>query len=182
MTIQEQLPWNQINDENMSFLKAIGVHCTTTNPPPPGLEDVQAQVDFWQKMCKIVESHGLKLTNVGLNCWDNITLGLPDRDEKIEAWCNMIRNLGKVGIQTLGYNFKPIGNFRTTSTIGQGGASYSTFGYDEFMKNPVDVPEKYISETNLLVNLKYFLERIVPAARILSTLDHFGAAVQVATE
>jgi len=30
MTIQEQLPWNQINDENMSFLKAIGVHCTTT--------------------------------------------------------------------------------------------------------------------------------------------------------
>jgi len=84
--------------------------------------------------------------------------------------------------------------------------SYSTFGYDEFMKNPVDVPEKYISETNLLVNLKYFLERIVPAAlesgvtlamhpddppipeplggaaRILSTLDHFGAAVQVATE
>ena len=85
MTIQEQLPWNQINDESMSFLKAIGVHCTTINPPPPGLEDVQAQVDFWQKMCKIVESHGLKLTNVGLNCWDNITLGLPDRDEKIEA-------------------------------------------------------------------------------------------------
>ena len=51
MTIQEQLPWNQINDENMSFLKAIGVNCITINPPPPGLEDGQDQVDFWQKMC-----------------------------------------------------------------------------------------------------------------------------------
>ena len=65
------------------------------------------------------------------------------------------------------------------------------------MKNPADVPDKYISEEKLLENLKYFLERIVPvaeeagvqlamhpddppipeplggAARILSSLDHF---------
>jgi hypothetical protein len=33
---------------------------------------------------------------------------------------------------TLGYNFKPAGNFRTTPTLpGRGGAIYSTFDYDE---------------------------------------------------
>ena len=109
----------------------------------------------------------------------------------------MIRNLGAAGIRTLGYNFKPIGNFRTTSAIGRGGVRYSTFDYDEFMQDPADVPEKYISEEQLLENLRYFLTRIVPvaegagvklaihpddppipeplggAARILSTLDHF---------
>ena len=76
----------------------------------------------------------------------------------------MIRNLGAAGIRTLGYNFKPIGNFRTTSAIGRGGARYSTFDYDEFMEDPADVPEKYISEEQLLENLRYFLARIVPVA------------------
>lgn len=197
MTIQEQLPWNAINDDNLSIFKAIGVDYVTMNGPPPELNDGQDRSDFWNEMCKQVESHGMKLNNVGLNCWDEITLALPDRDEKIEAWCTMIRNLGAAGISTLGYNFKPIGNFRTTSTVGRGEARYSTFDYDEFMKDPADVPEKYISEEKLLENLQYFLERIVPvaeeagvrlaihpddppipeplggAARILSTLDHF---------
>ena len=197
MMIQEQLSWNNINDDNLSLFKAIGVDYVTINPPPPELKDGKNRTDFWKEMHKQVESHGLKLNNVGMSCWDEITLGRPDRDEKIEAWCTLIRNLGAAGIPTLGYNFKPIGNFRTTSAIGRGGARYSTFDYDEFMQNPPDVPEKHISEVELLANLKYFLERIVPvaeeagvklamhpddppipeplggAARILSTLDHF---------
>ncbi len=197
MTIQEHLAWNAINDDNLSFLKAIGVDYVTINPPPPNLRDGSDRSEFWKELQKQVESHGMKLNNVGMNCWDEITLGAPDCDQKIEAWCMMIRNLGTAGIATLGYNFKPIGNFRTTATIGRGGARYSTFDYDEFMKNPADVPDKYISEEKLLENLKYFLERIVPvaeeagvqlamhpddppipeplggAARILSSLDHF---------
>ncbi|MBI1927732.1 mannonate dehydratase [Candidatus Poribacteria bacterium] len=197
MTIQEQLSWSNVNDDNLSFFKAIGVDYVTINPPPPELKDGKNRTDFWKEMRKRVESHGLKLNNVGMSCWDEITLGRPDQDEEIEAWCTLIRNLGAAGIPTLGYNFKPIGNFRTTSAVGRGGARYSTFDYDEFMQNPPDVPEKHISEGELLANLKYFLERIVPvaeevgvklamhpddppipeplggAARILSTLDHF---------
>ena len=197
MTIQEQLSWNAIDDDHLSFFKTIGVDYVTMNPPPPGLKDGQDRTDFWSKMCDRVESHGMKLNNVGMNCWDEITLALPDQDKKIKAWCTMIRNLGAAGIPTLGYNFKPIGNFRTPATVGRGGARYSTFDYEEFMKDPADVPEKYISEEELLENLQYFLERIVPvaeeagvtlaihpddppipeplggAARILSTLDHF---------
>ncbi|MBI1928441.1 mannonate dehydratase [Candidatus Poribacteria bacterium] len=197
MTIQEQLSWSNVNDDNLSFFKAIGVDYVTINPPPPELKDGENRTDFWKEMRQRVESHGLKLNNVGMSCWDEITLGRPDRDEKIQAWCTLIRNLGAAGIPTLGYNFKPIGNFRTTSAVGRGGARYSTFDYDEFMSQPVDVPEKHISEEKLWENLKYFLERIVPvaeeagvklamhpddppipeplggAARILSTLDHF---------
>ncbi len=197
MTIQEQLPWKAINDDSLSLFKAIGVDYVTVNPPPPDLKDGQDRTDFWKDLCKKVEAHGMKLNNVGMSGWDEISLARPDRDEKIEAWCTMIRNFGAAGIPTLGYNFKPIGNFRTTSAIGRGGARYSTFDYDEFMEAPPDVPEKYISEAQLLENLQYFLERIVPvaeesgvrlavhpddppipealggAARILSTLDHF---------
>ena len=197
MLIQEQLPWTHIDDEHLSIFKAIGVDYVTINAPPPDLKDGVDRVDFWKEMSRRVDSHGMKLDNVGMNCWDEISLALPDRDQKIDAWCTMIRNFGVAGIRTLGYNFKPIGNFRTTSAVGRGGAHYSTFDYDEFMQDPADVPEKYISEEQLLDNLRYFLSRIVPvaeeagvklaihpddppipeplggAARILSTLDHF---------
>jgi len=197
MTIQEHLAWNQVNDDNLSFLKAIGVDYIAI-VPAPDTSDGQDRTEFWREMKKLVESHGMKLNNVGQVGWDSLTLGLPDRDEKIEAWCVMLRNLGAVGIPTLGYNFKPCGNFRTSSVpLGRGGAKYSTFDYDELMRNPPDFPHKHISEERMWENLTYFLQRVIPvaeeagvrmalhpddppipeplggAARIVSTLDQY---------
>src|SRR5207248_7589404 len=102
------------------------------------------------------------------------------------------------GVATLGYNFKPVGNFRTNSVpLGRGGARYSTFDYEELMQKPPDHPDKYISEEQIWANLEYFLKRVIPvaeevgirmamhpddppipepiggAARIVSTLDQY---------
>ena len=196
MTIQDQLAWNQVNDENLSFFKGIGIDYLTVNPASD-MSDGQDRTELWLNMRNLVESHGLKLYNVAQSGWDSITLGLPDRDEKIEARCTMLRSLGAAGIPTLGYNFKPIGNFRTTSTYGRGGARYSTFDYNEFMLSPPHHPDKQISEEKLWENLSYFLKRVIPvaeeagvrmalhpddppipeplggAARIVSTLEHY---------
>lgn len=196
MYIQEQLRWDQVDDERLSFLKAIGVDYLTIYPSPD-MRDGQDRTDYWRTMRKTAESHGLKLNNMASNCWDEITLGLPDRDEKIEAWCTILRNLGEVDIPTMGYNFKPVGNFRTTPTVGRGGARYSTFVYDELMQEPPHYPDKQINEETMWENLAYFLERVIPvaeeagvtmalhpddpplpeplggAARIVSTLDQY---------
>lgn len=163
MRIQEQLPWDQVNDETLSFFKAIGVDYLTIYPTFD-MRDGQDRTDYWKEMRRLAESHGLKLNNIATNCWDEITLGLPDRDEKIEAWCTILRNLGQAGIPTMGYNFKPVGNFRTTPTTGRGGATYSTFDYEEFSQNPPHYPAKEISEAQLWQNLEYFLQRVVPVA------------------
>ena len=72
--------------------------------------------------------------------------------------------MGEAGVPTLCYNFRGIGNFRTTRTIGRGGASYSTFDYEEFMTEPPDYPDHHISEEKLRENLQHFLEHIVPTA------------------
>jgi len=110
----------------------------------------------------------------------------------------MLRGLGAAGIPTLGYNFKPVGNFRTESApVGRGGARYSTFDYEEFMQDPPHYPDKVITAEELWENLHYFLQRVIPvaeeagvrmalhpddppipetmggAARIISTLDHY---------
>ena len=197
MTIQEQLPWEQINNDTLSFLRAIGVDYLAVNPAPD-MRDGRDRVEYWNDVKALAEKNGLKLTNVAATGWDEVSLRLPDRDEKIEAWCTMLRNLGEVGIPTLGYNFKPSGNFRTTSTPpGRGGASYSTFDYEEFMRDPPYYPDKVITDEKMWENLQYFLERVIPiaeengvrmalhpddppipeplagTARIVSTLDHY---------
>jgi mannonate dehydratase len=164
MLIQEQLAWNQVNEDNLRFYKALGADSLAVYPAPD-MRDGKDRRAYWQGIKDMAEAQGLKLTNIASGGWDEITLGKPDRDEKIEAWCTVIRNLGEVGIPTMGYNFKPIGNFRTRSVpIGRGGAKYSTFDYDELMKDPPNVPEKAISEDELRENLRYFLERIIPVA------------------
>ena len=197
MKIQEQLAWNQVTDENLSFYKAIGVDYVTIYPSED-MRDGVDRTDLWKQRVQMVESHGLELHNVASGGWEEITMARPNRDEKIDAWCTIIRNLGEAGIPTMGYNFKPVGNFRTESKPpGRGGARYSTFDYDELMKDPPHHPDKVIDEEPLRENLRYFLERVIPvaeeagvrlalhpddppipeplggAARIVSTLDHY---------
>ena len=130
MTIQEQLPWDEVDDETLAYIRAIGVDYLTIYPTPEDLSNGKDRLGYWKDRVEQVASHGLVLRNVASKCWDAITLGLADRDEKIDAWCMLLRNIGEAGIPTLGYNFKPIGNFRTESATGRGGVKYSTFNYD----------------------------------------------------
>ena len=163
MYIQEQLSWELINDEILSFLRAIGVDYLTVNPAPE-MRDGEDRAEYWASVKALAEKHGLKLQNVAATGWNEVSLGLEDRDEKIEAWCTMLRNLGEVGVPTLGYNFKPVGNFRTTSAVGRGGVLYSTFDYDEWAQNPPRDRWIDISEPQMWENLRYFLERVIPVA------------------
>ncbi len=198
MTIQEHLAWDQITDDNLRFFKAIGVDYISLHPAPPEIKEGHDRTAYWKETRKRIESYGLKLNCVGFRTWDEITLGLPDRDEKIEAMRTLLQNIGEAGIPMLTHNFKPAGNFRTASIPpGRGGAIYSTFDYDELMKNPPYFPEKTISEAQIRENLKIYLERVIPAAeeagvrmamhpddppipeplggaaRVVSTLEHY---------
>ncbi len=197
MTIQEQLAWDQVDDETLAYFKAIGVDYLTVYPTPEDLSDGQDRLQYWKNCVSQVESHGLVLRNVASKCWDAITLGKDDRDQKIKAWCMLLRNLGDAGIPTLGYNFKPVGNFRTKSATGRGGVKYSTFNYGEWASTDQQQPDKTIGEPSMWANLSFFLERVIPvaesagvvmalhpddppiaepmggAARIVSTLDQY---------
>ena len=196
MIIQDHTSLEGITDDNLSTTRAIGVdYLAIMHPPPPKADE--DNTELWRNVRRQVESHGMKFNNVGLRPAPEITLGKPGRDAHIEGWCTLIRNMGAAGVPTLCYNFRGIGNFRTESALGRGGARYSTFDYDEFKENPQDHPDHYIAEADLRENLRYFLERIVPvaeeagvlltmhpddpprpeplggAARVLSSLDDF---------
>ena len=164
MTIQEQLAWDKVDDETLAYIKAIGVDYLTIYPTPEDLSDGKDRLSYWKACVKKAEAQGLILRNVASKGWDALTLGLPDREEKLEAWCMLLRNLGDAGIPTLGYNFKPIGNFRTESAIGRGGVKYSTFNYDEWAKENHHQADKAINEKAMWENIEIFLERVIPVA------------------
>jgi mannonate dehydratase len=99
-----------------------------------------------------------------MSCWDEITLGQPDMDEKIEAWCRLLASLGWAGIPHLAWNFKPMGNFRTTADVGRGGVRYSTFDYAEFMEKRPPLHEPPVHEAEMWDRMARFLQTAIPAA------------------
>jgi mannonate dehydratase len=206
MRIQDQLKHADVNDENMAFYRAIGVDDLTVYPPPFGTPDglhTRAEMaDYLKGVRKQAESHGLRFTNIALGGPDEITMARPERDAKIEEWCDVLRAMGDAGVPTLGYNFKPIGNFRTRSAIGRGGARFSTFDREEWERTKGEWPDKQIDAESMWANITYFLERVIPvaeecgvrmalhpddppipepmggAARIVSTLDQYERIFQ----
>ena len=171
MYIQDLIQWREFDDAHLRFYRAIGVDMICLDiramhrvDPSMDLRDGRDSTGFLEAAKAKVESHGMALYSLFMAGWDEITLGMDDRDEKIEAWCQMLRCIGAAGIPALGYNFKPMGNFRTTSAIGRGGAKYSTFNYHEFSLNRPEPHEPPVTEDEMWEHMDYFLKRVIPVA------------------
>ena len=96
---------------------------------------------------------------------EKVKLGLPGRDEEIDVVCELIRNMGALGIPVWCPAWMPVLSvIRTSRTIpSRGGAQVS--GYDhKYMRNAPLTEHGVITEEQQWDNLKYFLERVVPVA------------------
>ncbi|MCX7006514.1 MAG: mannonate dehydratase, partial [Kiritimatiellaeota bacterium] len=93
-----------------------------------------------------------------------IKLGLDGRDDDLELYCRMLRNMGALGIPLLCYNFMAgIGWHRTHGDVPtRGGALTSRF-------DAADIPSSLteagaVSEERMWENYAYFIRRVMPVA------------------
>lgn len=115
---------------------------------------------------------------------EDIKLGLPSRDRYIQNYAQNIRNLSKVGVKCICYNFMPVfdwlrTNLYTKASDGSFSLSYEHARLSEMDPHALHLPgwdESYsqeqlsdlidsyktVSHETLFENLIYFLERIMP--------------------
>ena len=113
-----------------------------------------------------VEDAGFRLTVLEDNPpMDRLRLGLPGREEELAHVLELIRVMGKLGIEVLCYNWMPLVSWSRTSTArpGRGGAEVTAFDAEvwEGVQEPAGTP---VAEDLLWETLSWFLERAVPVA------------------
>jgi mannonate dehydratase len=91
-------------------------------------------------------------------------LGLPGGQEETDIACELIQNMGRLGIPVWCYEWMPVGVLRTSKAAPARGGALAT-GYDhQLMANAPLTEYGEVSAERLWENLHRFLERVVPVA------------------
>jgi len=164
------------SDEILRLLAAFGVNHICSSLPSERFDESWS-VEGLVKLRERVEKFGIKLEMVPLPLSShyiaraenpNIMLGKsPERDREIDQICQMIRNSARAGIPALKYNMTILGVVRTERTPGRGGASYSTFVYDQTHQARQEPPlteAGAVSAEQMWERITYFLKRVIPVA------------------
>lgn len=90
--------------------------------------------------------------------------GLEGRDAEIDVVCELLTNMGKLGIPVWCYEWMTDFNWVRTNmaTPSRGGSVVTSFNADDVPDNITSNPP--ISEAELWTNLEYFLRKVLPVA------------------
>ena len=180
--------FRELTEEDLLFARQLGASGVTLNTPffkgrsLYGVDifissgdatadrfESQTRWDFLEivQLRTMVEDYGLRLEaieNTPISFYDKAMLGLPERDEQIESYMEIIRMLGKARIPILGYHWMPIHVWRTSKTTpGRGGALVSSFDHALVTEAPL-IHGRPITEDDLWANYEYFIKAVLPVA------------------
>ena len=88
----------------------------------------------------------------------------PERDQAIDAICEMLRNVSRAGIPAVKYNMTVLGVLRTESTPGRGGTRYSTWELSKAKQDPPLTEAGPSAADAMWERITYFLNRVIPVA------------------
>ncbi|KGX89971.1 mannonate dehydratase [Pontibacillus halophilus JSM 076056 = DSM 19796] len=136
-----------------------------------------------------IEQEGLQLNVIeSVPVHEDIKLGRDSRDTYIENYVTTLRHLAKAGVVTVCYNFMPVFDWTRTNLTAELPDESNSLSYEEEVAsrlNPLDgeltlpgwdlsyqmgelegilAAYQSVSEEQLMENLFYFLERVIPVA------------------
>lgn len=144
------------------------------------------ELDKIKKLKSLCDSVGLEMEVIeSVPVHEDIKLGKPTRDKLIANYAETIRNLGKVGVKCICYNFMPVFDWLRTNLKkeGEDGSNSLSYCHEQLMSlDPKNLhlpgwDESYttqelnsllkeyngITHEQLFENLVYFLKGIMPA-------------------
>lgn len=150
-----------VTDDDLLFLKQIGLRW--------------GRLEFGEKDTSLDELKATqdRFNNFGIRIYSGVhyayrsprvQLGLPGRDQDIEAYQRFLRNLGKLGIPVASYDFHP-GNTYTTSFTERRGYRTRVFDLADFRAR-VEKPmfDREYSADDIWANYTYFVRAVLPVA------------------
>lgn len=146
------------NDSTLRLASQVGVTEIVARYPPHlgrSLDEMTAQAT----------RHGLRISIVeGYIPHDAITHGTADREAQLQGFIDLIRDMARLGVQVLCYNFMPDDDWtRTTTTAPERGGALTT-AFDAADLDPSPGRGGPITAAQLWGNLAWFLDRVVPVA------------------
>lgn len=152
-----------MSDRNLQLAAQVGVTDIVT--VFPGL-----QLARLLELKRRVESFGMRLTHVERKVPHlDIVHNLPGRDQQIEDFKTLLRNMAEASMEVVCYNWMPDEDWQRTrrDVPERGGALVTEFDVRAVASNVTDAEPSDLPPTTaekLWENLEYFLERVVPVA------------------
>jgi mannonate dehydratase len=174
MLIQDKVTWDADIDTKLALLATLGVDCVSIELPDDqranamiDLSTTESATTFFKKAKAAVAAHGMELrTILATSGFDDIKRGMTGRDEKIARLQNALLAMGAADIPILAYNFKLLNSklLRSQPIPGRGAASYISFDYDAYLKNPATPVNPPVTAEKMWENITYFLQAMIPIA------------------
>ena len=157
-------------DEDLQFLQQLGMEWMMVNVADPTLHSAA----YYRELKARFAPYGLKIYRIANHAVHNvseITLGLPGRDQKIDALCAFIRDLGEAGIHYHTYAHMGNGIWSTGHTEGRGGVKARVLDITDakgvwngkVFEGPL-THGRVFSPDELWDNFEYMIRRVAPVA------------------
>ena len=169
MKISLQIP-GDFTAEDLVFARQLGVEYVTI--PTRG-----GTYETFARSKQRVEAAGLKVANIGnanVHNMPEVTLNLPGRDQKIEAYKQYLRDLARAGIFYTTYAHMGNGIWSSPRETTRGGAAARAFRLEtaqgswngKTFASPLTHGRTFTTE-ELWDNYTFFIKRVVPVAEEL---------------
>ena len=156
-----------LEERKLALSRQMGV-TGAVGPPSPWLVNMKGRHGWEYEVIAAVKQRfakeGLQWRVVeGPPTLEKTKLGLNGRDEEIDHFITFVKNIGKLGIDIVCYNWMPVISWHRTTTDrpGRGGALMTAFDYEDIKDQPLTEYGEVTPET-MWNNLEYFLKALVP--------------------
>lgn len=149
-----------------TYAKQLGVKYVAGRMPDGEMEKTAESFELLRAMKDRYSEYGLELKVIEpAPSNQKIKRNLVGRDQEIDRMIKLIRNMGRLGIEVLCYNFATYFNWsRTDTDIQERGGALVT-GYDHYKIDHTQITEAgKITAEDLWENLTYLQKAIVPEA------------------